>query len=170
MVKNLPAMQETPGSIPGSGRCPRQGNTSVFSSGEFPRERSLQLQGVGHNWVIKHTDGIWNIKCNCKLTHFPSFTTREILVPWLGIEPTSPALEGGFLTTGPAGKSPRAFGFLSQVTEPSYLPKPPFRQWNTFIWKGWKVRQERWTSEYLSHAVSVLSTLHLLLHGETRSF
>ena len=163
-------MQETPGSIPGSGRCPGEWNTSVFSSGEFPRERSLQLQGVGHNWVIKHTDGIWNIKCNCKLTHFPSSTTREILVPWLGIEPTSPALEGGFLTTGPAGKSPRAFGFLSQVTEPSYLPKPPFRQWNTFIWKGWKVRQERWTSEYLSHAVSVLSTLHLLLHGETRSF
>ena len=28
-----------------------------------------------------------------------------ILVPWPGIEPTSPALEGGFLTTGPPGKS-----------------------------------------------------------------
>ena len=28
-----------------------------------------------------------------------------ILVPWLGIEPTSPALEGTFLTTGPPGKS-----------------------------------------------------------------
>ena len=28
-----------------------------------------------------------------------------ILVPWPGIEPTSPALEGGFLTTGPSGKS-----------------------------------------------------------------
>ena len=27
------------------------------------------------------------------------------LVPWPGIEPTSPALEGGFLTTGPRGKS-----------------------------------------------------------------
>ena len=28
-----------------------------------------------------------------------------ILVPWLGIESKSPALEGGFLTTGPWGKS-----------------------------------------------------------------
>ena len=28
-----------------------------------------------------------------------------ILVPWPGIEPTSPALEGRFLTTGPPGKS-----------------------------------------------------------------
>ena len=28
-----------------------------------------------------------------------------ILVPRLGIEPTSPALEGGFFTTGPPGKS-----------------------------------------------------------------
>ena len=29
-----------------------------------------------------------------------------ILVPQPGIEPASPALEGGFLTTGPLGKSP----------------------------------------------------------------
>ena len=29
----------------------------------------------------------------------------EILVPRLGIEPMSPALQGGFLTTGPPGKS-----------------------------------------------------------------
>ena len=28
-----------------------------------------------------------------------------ILVPWPGAEPISPALEGGFLTTGPPGKS-----------------------------------------------------------------
>ena len=28
-----------------------------------------------------------------------------IFVPWLGIEPVSPALEGRFLTTGPPGKS-----------------------------------------------------------------
>ena len=33
-----------------------------------------------------------------------------ILVPQLGIEPASPALEGGFLTTGPLGKSPM-YGF-----------------------------------------------------------
>ena len=33
------------------------------------------------------------------------FTACGILVPWSGIEPTSPALQGGFLTTGPPGKS-----------------------------------------------------------------
>ena len=32
-------------------------------------------------------------------------TARGILVPRPGIEPVSPALEGGFLTTGPPGKS-----------------------------------------------------------------
>ena len=30
----------------------------------------------------------------------------RILVPQPGIEPTSPALEGGFPATGPSGKSP----------------------------------------------------------------
>ena len=29
----------------------------------------------------------------------------EILVPWPGIEPKSPSLQGGFLTTEPSGKS-----------------------------------------------------------------
>ena len=29
------------------------------------------------------------------------------LVPQPGVEPTSPALEGGFLTPGPPGKSPK---------------------------------------------------------------
>ena len=29
----------------------------------------------------------------------------RILVPWLGMEPMFPGLEGGFLTTGPPGKS-----------------------------------------------------------------
>ena len=33
-------------------------------------------------------------------------TTCGILVPHPGIEPMAPALEGGFLTTGPSGKSP----------------------------------------------------------------
>ena len=34
-----------------------------------------------------------------------------ILVPRPGIEPASPALEGGFLTTGPPGKSPMFSNF-----------------------------------------------------------
>ena len=33
-------------------------------------------------------------------------TACRILVPQPGIEPTSPALEGGFFTSGPPGKSP----------------------------------------------------------------
>ena len=36
-------------------------------------------------------------------------STCRILVPWLGMEPTSLALEGGFLTTGHPGKSPFSF-------------------------------------------------------------
>ena len=42
-----------------------------------------------------------------------------ILVPQLGIEPLSPALEGGFLTTGPPGKSPGFFFFLMR----DYCPR-----------------------------------------------
>ena len=40
-----------------------------------------------------------------------------VLVPWPGIEPASPALEGGFFTTGPPGKShPFCFkGFIPQI-------------------------------------------------------
>ena len=36
-----------------------------------------------------------------------------ILVPWPGIEPTSPALQSRFLTTGPPGKSPLVGFFFS---------------------------------------------------------
>ena len=42
-----------------------------------------------------------------RLSGFSSSSTwtPEILVPWPGIEPVSPVLHGGFLTTGPPGKS-----------------------------------------------------------------
>ena len=33
----------------------------------------------------------------------------DVLVPGPGIEPVSPALTGGFLTTGPLEKSPQSF-------------------------------------------------------------
>ena len=36
-----------------------------------------------------------------------------ILVPWPGIKPVSPAFQGTFLTTGPAGKSQNCFSSLS---------------------------------------------------------
>ena len=37
-------------------------------------------------------------------THGLSFSTCGILIPWPGIIPTSPALQGEFLTTGPPQK------------------------------------------------------------------
>ena len=40
-------------------------------------------------------------------------TACGILVPQPGIEPTSPALDGGFFTTGPPGKSQRAYNLDS---------------------------------------------------------
>ena len=48
-----------------------------------------------------------------------------ILVPWPGIEPVSPALEGGILTTGPTGKSPSFYiwlVFISLESSPNSLP------------------------------------------------
>ena len=41
-VKNLPAMQETQGLIPGSGRSPGGAHTAVFLPGESHGQRSLE--------------------------------------------------------------------------------------------------------------------------------
>ena len=51
----------------------------------------LSLQSTGFSPVVTHELGC---SAACK-----------ILVPGPGIEPTSPALQSGFLTTGPPGKS-----------------------------------------------------------------
>ena len=48
-----------------------------------------------------------------------------ILVPWPGIKPTSPASEGGFLTTGPPGKSLQLF-LESLSLSPSIVHFPVF--------------------------------------------
>ena len=45
---------------------------------------------------------------------FSSPTAWEILIPQPGIEPESPALEDGLLTTGPPGKSQGSFSKLSK--------------------------------------------------------
>ena len=42
--------------------------------------------------------------------------SRWDLGPWPGIQPTPPALAGGFLTTGPPGKSLYEFWGLFHVT------------------------------------------------------
>ena len=50
-------------------------------------------------WALGHMDSVvvaHGLSC---------LTTCGILVPWPGIEPVFPALEGRFLTTGPQGKS-----------------------------------------------------------------
>ena len=56
-VKNLPAMQETPGLIPGLGRSPGEGNhslpTVVFLPGECHGHRGL----AGYSpWCLKELD------------------------------------------------------------------------------------------------------------------
>ena len=43
--------------------------------------------------------------CSQRLLHVGLVAPWLILVSWRGIEPESPALEGGFLTTGPLGLS-----------------------------------------------------------------
>ena len=64
--------------------------------------RTLQLQLVG-SVVTAHR---FSCPAGC-----------GILVPWLGIEPTSPSLKGGFVTIGPPGKSWRD-GFVLQLSIP----------------------------------------------------
>ena len=64
MLKNLPAMNKAPGSIPGLGRSPGggQGNPLQYSCLENPHgQRSLVgyvepmgSQGVRHDWATKH--------------------------------------------------------------------------------------------------------------------
>ena len=51
-------------------------------------------------WAPEHAG---SVVVTCRLS---CLTTWEILVPRPGIEPMSPTLEGGFLTTGPPRKSP----------------------------------------------------------------
>ena len=43
--------------------------------------------------------------CFCFMVWFSGHEACGVLAPWLGIEPTSPALEVEILTTGPPGKS-----------------------------------------------------------------
>lgn len=52
-----------------------------------------------------------------------------MLVPWSGAEPRQPALQGGFLTTGPQGSPPILFEFLTLL-------------YTTFIIIFWTSKQE----------------------------
>ena len=60
-----------------------------------------------------------------------------ILVPWPGIEPMSPALQGRFLTTGLPGKSLTPI-FLNQGSEfPDLCSHPPNPTSQDFFWSRW---------------------------------
>ena len=52
-------------------------------------------------WVLEH---VGSVVAAC---HLSSSMTYETLVPEPEIEPVFPALQGGFLTTGPPGNSQR---------------------------------------------------------------
>ena len=51
------------------------------------------------SWALEHVGSV------AAARHLSSFMACETLVPEPGIEPMCPALQGGFLTTGPSGKS-----------------------------------------------------------------
>ena len=57
----------------------------------------LDLAAAGELFIV-----VWGLLSSLGLS-CPS--ACGILIPQPGIEPVSPALEGGFLTTGPSGKS-----------------------------------------------------------------
>ena len=81
-------------SIPGLGRSPGAGNGSLlqYSFLELSMDRGAQRAAV--HGVTKESD-----RTEHTLTHFHMWN----LVPRLVIEPTSPALQGGFLITTTGG-------------------------------------------------------------------
>ena len=81
-------------SIPGSGRSPWEGNGNSlqYSCLENPMDGRAW-------WATVHRVS------KSQTTEWLNWTECGILVPKPGIEPMCPALAGGFLTTGPPGKS-----------------------------------------------------------------
>ena len=75
-------------------------------------------------WLMDSLVMVWGLSCS---------HTCRILVPWPGIEPTSLALQGGFLTTGPPGKSPLFF-FNKNSLNSIWMPGPVFRASHFFPW------------------------------------
>ena len=57
-------------------------------------------------YIMRHCS-LWRMDSLAVASGLSCSTACGILVPWLGIEPASPALQGGFLMTGPPGKSPK---------------------------------------------------------------
>ena len=83
---------------------------------------------------------MWSLKCvsSVVVLHRLSCPSAcEILVPQTGIEPTSPALQGRLLTTGPPGKSWEQISYtryFDQLLGYSLLISNFLRQWLSMFW------------------------------------
>ena len=102
----------------------------------------------------------------------------RILVPWPGIAPVPPALKGGFLATGPPGKSPQwcsctiiphpCWGDFSH--EQSWYMYVPFCL-KTLSWVGLTLNTGFFWSGIYSSAVSasplLVTSLYLSCHSQT---
>ena len=55
--------------------------------------------------LVVHTLWLWHMGSVVAVPRGSCSVARRILVPSPGTDPTSPALKGRFLTTGPQGKS-----------------------------------------------------------------
>ena len=76
----------------------------IFAAAGLSCSMGIRCCSAGGFSLVKHVGSMARgLSCT---------TAWGILVPWPGIEPASPALEGGFLTTGSPGKSPWYFLLL----------------------------------------------------------
>ena len=75
-------------------------------------------------WILE----LWHTSSVVVACRLSCSMAGGILIPWPGIEPSSPALQGRFLTSGPQGKSPSFFSM--------------WRNWGRMKTRGWfKVTQ-----------------------------
>ena len=87
-----------------------------------------------------------------------------LLVPWPGIEPTSPGLQGRFLTTGPPGKSRRGWIFLTEEYKMARLPPPSWLQSLDSLgaWTSWAAMLARTEAIYMCVCARTLNNMVLL--------
>ena len=85
--------------------CIKSGNTFLFL---FFLIYYLLMYWLHPVWVAAHGIVCWGVRFSLAVVRRLSCPAAcGILVPQPGLEPASPALQDGFLTTGPPGKSPR---------------------------------------------------------------
>ena len=107
-VKNLPAMQETWVPSPGQEDPLEKGmaaHSSILAQSLLQTKESLGPQRTGHDRATNAFTGSRAHGSLVELYKLSCPVAYGILVPRPGIELTSLALEGGFLSTGPPGMS-----------------------------------------------------------------